>query len=528
MAGPSFAPTLSFPPTAVDRAMPEIVIIGAGVGGLAFAIALRRQLGFDDFLIYEKASDVGGTWRDNIYPGASSDIGMHFYSLSTDLNPEWSGTHGSQPETHDYWRKLTAKYELYSRTVFNRLVTSAEWSTKDELYSIVSEDVVTGERFTATAKILISALGGDTFHSARWNTGVDLRGKNVAVIGNGASATQFVPVISEDPSVQIIEFCRTPNWFLPPIRSSYTPRWKWIFRNVPGVLRLLRFTFYLRSELLYRLVFANKFISSKYVNVAKNYIVSTAPKEGLDRLIPNYSIGCKRLIFDTDYLEALHRPNLKLNWDGIQSICEDGIITKKGEKLSFDVLIFATGFTADRYPLHVVGNTSPKTVQDYYDSQGGPKAYLGTTVPGFPNLFLLAGPNTATGHTSVLHTEELQTGYIMQLIKPILDGLVSSVDVKPGATDAYNDVIQARLSRSIFVECTSWYRTGGDGKVSSIFPGAMFLFGWWVRRPKWEDYNVKATTNEWERKLRYEKRMTFFNPMHYLALLFGYFVLAIS
>ncbi|KAF7359000.1 hypothetical protein MSAN_01240700 [Mycena sanguinolenta] len=127
--------------------MPKIVIIGAGMGGLAFAIALRRQLGFDDFIIYEKASDVGGTWRDNIYPGASADIGMHFYSLSTDLNPEWSATHGSQPETHSYWRKLTAKYDLYSRTIFNRLVTSAEWSNKDELYRIVSEDVLTGERF---------------------------------------------------------------------------------------------------------------------------------------------------------------------------------------------------------------------------------------------------------------------------------------------------------------------------------------------------------------------------------------------
>ncbi|KAJ6500902.1 hypothetical protein C8R45DRAFT_83312 [Mycena sanguinolenta] len=532
-------------PTIVDQAMPEIVIIGAGVGGLAFAIALRRQLGFDDFIIYEKASDVGGTWRDNIYPGASSDVGVHFYSLSTDLNPDWQAIHGSQPEMHDYWRRLTAKYNLYSRTVFNRLVTSAEWSNKDGLYRIVSEDVLTGEHFTTTAKILISAIGvlevpnlpsipglssfkGDMFHSARWNRDVDLRGKRVAVIGNGASATQFVPLISEDPSVQITELCRTPNWFLPLPRSGYTPSWKWAFRNVPGAMRVHRFTLYLRSELLYRLVFANEFIRSKYVYVAKNYVVSTAPKESLDRLMPNYSIGCKRLIFDTGYLKALHRPNLKLNWDGIQSVCEDGIITKKGEKLPFDVIICATGFTADRYPLRIVGNTSPKTIQDYYDSQGGPTAYLGTTIPGFPNLFLLAGPNTATGHTSVIHTEELQTGYIMQIIKPILNGSLSWVDVKLSATNGYNEVIQARLSRSVWMDCISWYRAGGDGKISSIFPGPMFLFEWWVRRPKWEDYNVKATTNQWERKLRYEKWMTFFNPMHYFALLVGFFVLAIS
>ncbi|KAJ7232049.1 hypothetical protein B0H12DRAFT_1029168, partial [Mycena haematopus] len=524
-------------------------------GGLAFAIALRRQLGFDDFIIYEKAADVGGTWRDNIYPGASSDVGMHFYSLSTDLNPDWQATHGSQAETQDYWRKLTAKYDLYPRTVFNRLVTSAEWSTKSESYHIVSEDVVTGEKFSITAKIVISAIGilevpnfpkiaglssfkGDLFHSARWNTGVDLRGKKVAVIGNGASATQFVPVISEDPSVQITEFCRTPNWFLPPIRADFTPRWKWACRNVPGVMRFYRFLLYLRVrpflfqpiDLNVYFISLHRFINTNQimVKIAKNYIVTTAPKEGLEHLIPKYSLGCKRVIFDTNFLASLHRPNLKLNWDGIQSITEDGIITKKGEKLSFDVLIFATGFTADRYPLRVVGDTSTKTVQDYYDSQGGPKAYFGITVPGFPNLFMLGGPNTATGHTSVLHTEELQISYILQLVKPIVDGLVSSIDVTPRATDAYNDLIHARLSRSVFMECLSWYRTGGVGKVSSIFPGPMFLYGWWIRRPRWEDYNVKATTDQWERKLRHEKWMSFFNPMHYITLFAGFFVSLIS
>ncbi|KAJ7334902.1 hypothetical protein DFH08DRAFT_785005 [Mycena albidolilacea] len=520
--------------------MPQIVIIGAGIGGVSFAIALRRQLGFEDFIIYEKASDVGGTWRDNIYPGASSDVGIHFYSLSTDLNPDWPSTHGSQADTQEYWRKLTAKYDLYSRTVFNRLVVSAEWNAKEQLYHITTEDVASGERFSTTAKILISAIGilelpkfpniagvssfkGDMFHSARWDTGVDLRGKKVAVIGNGASATQFVPVISQDPSVQITEFCRTPNWFFAPIRADFSPLWKWAFRNIPGAMRFYRFCLYLRSEMLYVFVFAHKYIRTKYTVTAKDYIVRTAPKEQLEDLVPTYSLGCKRMIFDTNFLGALHRPNLKLNWDGIQSICEDGIITKKGEKLTFDVLIFATGFTADRYPLTVVGDKG-KTVQDYYDSQGGPKAYLGTTVPGFQNLFLIAGPNTTTGHTSVILTEELQINYIIQLVKPIVDGLVATLDVTPRATDAYNDVIHARLSKSVFVECISWYRSGGEGKVSSIFPGSMLLYGWWVRRPRWEDYTVKATTDQWERQLRHEKWMAFFNPMHYLTLLVGLFV----
>ncbi|KAJ7684224.1 hypothetical protein DFH06DRAFT_1155057 [Mycena polygramma] len=514
--------------------MPQVVIIGAGVGGVSFAIALKRQLGFEDIIIYEKASDIGGTWRDNIYPGASSDVAVHFYSLSTDLNPDWPSTHGSQVDTQAYWRKLTAKYDLYRRIVFNRLVVSAEWSSKEQLYRIVTEDVGSGERYHTTAKILVSAIGllevprfpsiaglssfkGEMFHSARWDMGVDLRGKRVAVIGNGASATQFVPIISQDPTVQVTEFCRTPNWFLPPIRADYSPQWKWTFRNVPFAMRIYRFLLYLRTELLYLLVFAHKGIRTKYTVVAKDYIERTAPKEELEHLIPKYSIGCKRIIFDTNFLQALHRPNMKLNWDGIQSICDDGIITKKGEKLAFDVIIFATGFTADRYQLNIVGETG-KTVQEYYDSQGGPKAYLGTTVPGFPNLFLIAGPNTASGHTSVILTEEMQIDYILQFVKPILDGLVSTFDVTTRATDAYNDLIHARLARSVFVECVSWYRSGGEGKVTSIFPGPMFLYGWWVRQAKWEDYNVKATSDQWERKLRHEKWLSFFSPMHYLAL----------
>ncbi|KAJ6565930.1 hypothetical protein DFH09DRAFT_1034740 [Mycena vulgaris] len=523
--------------------MPQIVIVGAGIGGVSFAIALRRQLAFNDFTIYEKASDVGGTWRDNIYPGASSDVGVHFYSLSTDLNPDWPSTHGSQGQTHDYWRKLTAKYDLYPNIVFNRLVVSAEWSSREQLYNIVTEDVVSGTRFSTTAKILISALGllevprfpsiagvssfkGEMFHSARWDTGVDLRGKCVAVVGNGASATQFVPVITQDPTVQVTEFCRTPNWFLPPIRVDYTPRWKWTFRNIPLAMRLYRFFLYLRSEALYLFVFANKAIRTKYTVVAKDYIMRTAPKEDLKHLIPSYSLGCKRVIFDTHFLSALYRPNLSLNWDGIHSIAEDGIVTKKGEKLAFDVIIFATGFTADRYPLTVVGPTG-KTVQEYYNSQGGPKAYLGTTVPGFPNLFMIGGPNTATGHTSVILTEEIQINYIIKFVKPILAGLVSTFNVTPRATDAYNDLIHARLARSVFVGCVSWYRSGGEGKISSIFPGPMMLYAWWMRQPRWSDYTVKGT-KKWERKLRLEKYMSFVSPAHYLAVLFGFLVSLIS
>ncbi|KAJ6567004.1 hypothetical protein B0H19DRAFT_1139113 [Mycena capillaripes] len=524
--------------------MPQIVVVGAGIAGVGVGIALRHQLGFNDFTIYEKGPDMGGTWRENIYPGASSDVNIHLYSLSTDLNPDWPSTHGSQKQIYDYWRKLATKYEVFPHIIFNRRLVSAEWSVKEQLYHVVTEDVESGEKSATTAKILVSALGvlhvprlpsipgissfqGEMFHSARWNTGVDMRGKRVAVIGNATSAVQFIPLISEDPTVQITEFCRTPNWFTPPNRADFSLLWRWVFMYVPLAMRIYRLFLYLQSEMIYFAIFANKRIRSKYSVVAKEYIVRTAPEENHERLVPDYPVGCKRIIFNQNYLEALHRPNLCLNWDGIQSICEDGIITKKGEKLPFDIIILATGFAADRYPLTVVGSAG-KTVQEYYDSQGGPKAYLGATVPGFPNLFMVGGPNLGTGHTSALLTGELQMAYIMKLVKPILDGLVSTVEITTQATDAYNDLIQRRLARSVFVECASWYRTGGEGKVSNAFPGPMLLYGWWVRRPKWEDYIVKATTDQWERNQRRTKWMALLNPMHYVALALDSFVLWIS
>ncbi|KAJ7060294.1 hypothetical protein C8F01DRAFT_1369948 [Mycena amicta] len=524
--------------------MPAIVIVGAGIGGVSCAIALKRQLNCEDLIIYEKASDVGGTWRDNIYPGASSDVGIHFYSLSTDLNPDWPSTHGSQRETLDYWRKLTAKYNIYPRITFNTRVVSATWNAKEQQYHIVVENVLTGDRSNTTAKILISAIGllevprfpdipgldsfkGAKFHSARWDTGVDLYGKRVAVIGNGASSTQFIPLISKDPSVEITQFCRTPNWFLPPIRANYSEGMKWMFRNVPLAMKMHRVYLYLRSELLYVLVFARKSIRDVTAKGATSYIVANAPEDMLDHLVPKYSIGCKRMIFDTNFLEALHRPNLNLDWGGIQSITEDGVITKNGKKLNFDVMILATGFTADQYPLHIVGDKGI-SVQDYYDTQGGPKGYLGTTIPGFPNLFLLAGPNTTTGHTSVLLTEELQINYIFKFIQPILSGLVKTFTVTPQATDAYNTLIHTRLARSVFVQCVSWYRRGGEGKVSSIFPGPMALFAWWVRRPVWGDYEIGGASDEWKRKVRWETLRRMLNPLHYVGILFGLMLTGIS
>ncbi|KAF8888350.1 hypothetical protein BD779DRAFT_1672411 [Infundibulicybe gibba] len=520
-----------------NPSIPRIAIIGAGLGGVSFAIGLKRQLRYEEFIIYEKASDVGGTWRDNIYPGCASDVPMHWFSLSTDLNPNWTSTHGNNDEIQRYWKQLSIKYAIEPHIAYNHLVHSATWDAAEQLYHIVVEDLKTGTKTSTSAHILISAVGilevprapdipgvkdfaGDVFHSARWNNSVELHGRKVAVIGNGASATQFVPLIASDPEVQVTQFCRTPNWLLPPIRANYSSRTIWIFRNIPFVMKLYRWWLFLRSDILYFTIFKNGWFRSRFAKTLRKYILANAPEEYHKHIAPTYPPGCKRMIFDTNYTKTLHKPNMDVNWNGIDRITTDGILTKTGEKLAFDVMIFATGFIVDRYPINVRGSKG-MTVQDYYDSQRGPRAYLGTSVPGFPNFFMLSGisflaaqyaahlkrligPNTTTGHISLIYTVEVQVNYIIKLIKPILKGDVSSFEVTSKATDVYNDMIQKRLSKSVFVSCLSWYRTGGDGRITSIFPGASTQFWWWLRRPVWSHYTAIGA-GRWERRLRNQR-----------------------
>ncbi|KAJ3513851.1 hypothetical protein NLJ89_g2717 [Agrocybe chaxingu] len=485
--------------------MPRVVIVGAGASGLACAISLKKVHGHDNFTIYEKGSDVGGTWRDNIYPGCSSDVPMSFYSLSSDLH-DWPQSHGSNEDIQAYWVGLTRKYGLYRHIEFNKTVVLAEWNSEKQLYTLTVENLATGEQSVTTAAIVVSAIGvlgfpryagipgretfkGELFHSGRWDTSIDLAGKKVGVIGNGASATQFIPCITEDPNVNVVNFCRTPNWLLPPARKTYSNLRRAILRNIPFAYRLVRWAVFLRFEFMYLAVFGNAFLRKIVTKLLTSYIRYTAPPGLHDKLIPSFPVGCKRVIFDTHYLKALHRPNLKVNWDGVERITEDGIITKTGDRIPLDVLIFATGYAADEYPLPVVGNRK-MSIQESFRADGGGKAYLGTTVPGFPNFFMITGPNVVTGHTSVIYTTEVQINYIMQLIAPILGREIESLEVTQNATDAYDDKIQARLSNSVFMHCHSWYRVGGQGKVTNNFPAAATVFWLWLRKPNWNHYKV--------------------------------------
>ncbi|OBZ75477.1 Baeyer-Villiger monooxygenase [Grifola frondosa] len=430
------------------------------------------------------------------------------------------------PELKAYWEDLAHKYSLHEHIVLNSEVIAAEWNSDQQYYSVTVKDLVSGMTSTTHAHVLVSATGilhipnfprdlngihnfkGQWFHSARWDHNVDLQGKRVAVIGNGASASQFVPVIAQDSSVHVVNFCRTPSWFLPRPKRPYSDREKWVFSHVPFALRFYRNVVMFLSDAQYLGFMGKGKTTFKEISERHclGYMKSTAPAKYHEKLTPDFPLGCKRLIVDSPkdgYLAALHLPNMTIKWDGIAAITEDGIITQKGESISFDVIILATGFRTNEFPFPLKGRTG-ETIQDYYRSQGGATAYLGTTVPGFPNHYIMSGPNTVTSHASVIFTEEVQVDYCMKLIKPILDGSVTSFEVTAEASDAYNKKIQAKLTDSIYAHCTSWYRVDGSKKLAAPFPGPMALYWWLLRRPKWEHYRAVGA-ERWLRQRRVRK-----------------------
>ncbi|KAL5511121.1 hypothetical protein ACEPAH_4336 [Sanghuangporus vaninii] len=513
-----------------NKEQPRVAIIGSGLGGLSTAIALKKQLGFDNFLIYEKESDIGGTWRDNIYPGCSSDVAGHWYCLSSEPNPYWSSYYVEQPEILAYWERVVAKHRLRDYVVLNTAVVSSTWDDAAQVYRLVLRDTKTGAEREEVAEAVISAAGGFTeprypddipgigdfkgpkFHSARWRKDVDLHGKTVGVIGNAASGVQLIPRIAQDQSTKVINFCRTPNWFAFTPNYPYPSIVKWAFAHVPGLMWAYRTLLFLRYDMVY-LIFRNenKRLQALTRKLLTQELKRRAPKEMHDKLIPDYrksriiSPGCRRIIVEPGYLKSLRQPNVSVNWDGIAKLDEDGIVTKKGEKVPLDVVVFATGFYVVKMLTEVQGKHG-LSLQDYFAAQGGATAYLGTTVPGFPNFFLILGPNIATGHASVIFSEEVQINYIVQLLKPVLERKASSFSVRADVTDKFNDWIQSRLNSSVFAACHSYYRAGGSGKNVAIWPGSVALYWWKARKVNWSDYEAHGA-QKWENEQKRKKRV---------------------
>ncbi|KAF8587381.1 FAD/NAD-binding domain-containing protein [Ramaria rubella] len=507
----------------------RVLIIGAGLGGISTAINLKQKLGFSNFIIYEKASAIGGTWRDNTYPGCGCDVPSHWYSLSSELNPQWSHYYALQPEILDYWKRLVVKHELYPHIVFNTRVVSETWDSTAQVWSVEVErntpENGTKKREFITAELVVSASGGfaapgyanlqgmdmfqgPMFHSSRWDYSVGLQGKHVGVIGNGCSAAQFIPKISEDPSVKVINFCRTPNWFAPwaSYQHQYSSLAKWIFKYIPFTARMYRNIIACISDLGFLMwPKRNTWVRAVAERAMLRHMRKMTPAKYHEELTPKYPAGCKRIVRDAGYYKSLHRPNVELKWGEVKEIVKDGLITDDGKKHELDVIIYATGFLLVDPCMRTVGKNG-QTLAQYFESRGGPEAYLGSTIPGFPNLFLILGPNVASGHGSAIFSEEQEIQYALQLMRPVIEGKAQSFDVRADVSHTFNDDLQRRLGETTWSSCRSFYRIGPDnlGKNIATFPGPVLQLWYWTRKVRWEDY-VAEGGEKWDGERKRKK-----------------------
>ena len=477
------------------------IIVGAGFSGLCAAIELRKA-GIEDFVILEKADRVGGTWRDNHYPGAACDIPSHLYSYSFEPNPRWSRAYGGQPEILAYLEHCAARYGLAPYLRFGAEVSRAEYDDARALWSVTARD---GSSWTARALILgngalhLPALPeipgrerftGTAFHSARWDHAAPLDGKRVAVIGTGASTIQFVPQIA--PRVaRLSVFQRTPPWIVPKADRPIGAREQWLFEHVPGAHWLRRSGLYwLLEARVLGFAFAPR-VNQLAERLVRRHLARSVPDPVLrDQLTPRYRLGCKRVLISNDYYPALARPNVALVSDGIAAIEPTGVRTRDGQLHEVDAIIYGTGFKVVDYlsAMRIVG-AGGRELNEVW--RGEVRNYLGITVSGFPNLFLLMGPNTGLGHNSMIFMIEAQARYAVQAVRAMRRHALAALDVKPAVERAFRDEMAAKLRGTVWTSgCNSWYMAP-DGDVL-LWPGFTFDYWWRTRRVDLTDYEVRA------------------------------------
>ncbi len=478
-----------------------IVIVGTGFSGIAMGVMLKKK-GIESFTILEKADDIGGTWRDNTYPGAACDVPSHLYSFSFEPKPDWSHAFSPQQEIQEYLRHCVSKYDLARHIRFGAEVTGAEF---DESMGAWTVHLAGGERLVARALVLgngalsipaypeIPGLGdfeGKLFHSARWDHAYDLDGKEVAVVGTGASAIQFVPEIAPRTG-KLHLFQRTPPWILPKPDRPMRAREKRLFRALPILRWLHRAWIYWTLELRVLGFTVSPRIMKLAEKLATRYLGAIVEDPELRaKLTPSYTMGCKRILMSNDYYQTLVRPNVEVVTDGIERITREGIRTRDGRERKVDAIICGTGFTASDYlaPMRLIGR-SGHNLNDVLQRNG--ESYLGITVNGFPNLFLLMGPNTGLGHNSMVFMIETQARYALQAIHALRRKDLAWLDVRPEVQRAFSARLQARLQHTVWSSgCQSWYLK--EGRNATIWPGFTFAYWWHARRLRLGDFDAIA------------------------------------
>ena len=472
----------------------RIAIIGAGHSGICMGMQLKRA-GIDDFLILEKGATLGGTWRDNTYPGASCDAPSFLYSFSFAQKTDWSRRFAWQSELLAYSVQCAVQSGLLPHCRFNAEVTAARFDEARNLWRI---ELAGGE--VVEAQFLVTGVGqlhrpavpaipgreafaGAQFHSARWDHGVDLAGKRIVVIGNAASAVQFVPQIAPLAS-QLTIFQRSANWLMPRNDHLYSPRVQRAMTRWPWLAKALHdFQWFFFGELqLTPLMKQVRIVQWLATLRSKAHLRRQVKDPALRaKLVPDYPIGAKRVLFNDDYYPTLGRANVRLVTDAVERIEPDAVRSKGGERFAADVIIYATGFHATDFlaPMSVTGAGGRDLRQEW---QHGAHAYLGVTVSGFPNLFMLYGPNTNLGHNSILVMIEAQVGYIIDAIRQMDAGGVRRLDVKRPVMEEYNRWLQGDLARSVWAaDKQSWYKLA-DGTITNNWPHSTIRYRRLLRR----------------------------------------------
>jgi cation diffusion facilitator CzcD-associated flavoprotein CzcO len=487
----------------VTGPLPEhvrVAVIGAGVSGLGAGIRLR-QAGRADFVILERAAAVGGTWRDNTYPGCTCDIPSHLYSFSFAPNPGWSHSFSRQPEIRSYLTHLSERHQLAHHLHVATEVRQARWDAASARWRLHTS------RGELTADVLIAAAGplsepslpdlpgladfpGPVFHSARWDHQVSLAGQRVAVVGTGASAVQIVPAIQ--PTVaRLTLFQRTPAWVMPRRDRRISPAEKWLYRRVPAAQRLVRAGLHASRETLVVGFVQQPGLLRAAQRIARRHLARAVPDPELRaRLTPEYVLGCKRVLLSNDFYPALTQPNAELVASGLARVDGRTLIAQDGTARDADAIIFATGFHVTDMPVASrVYGTAGVTLAEAW--RPGMSALRGTTVPGFPNLCLVIGPNTGLGHNSLIHIVEAQLGYILDYLAVLDRTGAAALDARPDAQRRWEAGITRRMASSVWTTggCTSWY-LAADGRNPTLWPGSVRGFRQATRRVSLDEYQL--------------------------------------
>jgi cation diffusion facilitator CzcD-associated flavoprotein CzcO len=477
------------------------LIVGTGFAGLAAANKILTDTPSADVLLIERAADVGGTWRDNTYPGAACDVPSNLYSFSFAQSPAWTHNYARQPEIFEYLRSVAGEFGLRERTVFNCDMLGARWNPATSRWS------VTTSRGEIEAQILVAAtgtlsnpsfpdvpgigeFGGAMFHSATWDHDFDPAGKRIAVVGTGASAIQFVPELA-DPAAHLIVFQRTPAWIIPRLDRQIGKLERTLYRAAPITQRFARNCLYFYREAYVVALAKHTFLLPLFKLLAMSQLRRQVKDPVLRRkLTPKFTIGCKRMLLSNTWLATLARDDVSLVDTGMSAVTATGVVDGAGNEHQVDAIVFGTGFTATEPPVaSVIYDADGRSLAETWD--GSPNAYRGTTVHGFPNLFLMYGPNTNLGHSSIVFMLESQATYISSAIREMTARHLSSINVSSRSQREYNRGIDEDLQNTVWNSggCSSWY-FDRNGRNSVMWPTFTWEFRRLLRSADLSDYEL--------------------------------------